>query len=389
MGVGMFLTVEWAKRRLPTVFFLLSLFLPWWTMIDLRSPYVLPTGEGETYYFSPFESFTLSFLWSDSSRFVADTRYSLLYGSHYVKFFNIPFLFVVSSLILLSALCGLSDEERTRILGGLLGIGSVIFYFIWRFVFLPFRWASNFYFGIGEYRIDIIGRSSAVGAVWFLSIGFYLAAIGSVTLLAFRMGTSMDRSKELNFLRLKELIFLSIGWIKRRLPTIFLLMSLFIPWWVLVYVPGQGQNLLIGRHLFHGIWSFPWEEVMEFEFGSVGLVMYYGVQFYLIPYVIFVCASILVAGLCGLSSKDRTRTLGGLLGMVGIVSYSIIILPESFLFYSARVMGNPFFGIYPPVQADYYYIWFLSFGLYLALAGSIMLLLPTTRTLIERLRKRL
>jgi hypothetical protein len=385
----MFLTVEWAKRRLPAVLLLLSLFLPWWTMIDLHS-----TGtyaEAETYYFPPFERFTLSFLWSDSLRFFVYTRYSSLCVSHYVKFFNIPFLFVVSSLILLSALCGLSDEKRTRTLGGLLGIGSVIFYFIWRFVFPPFRWVSNFYFGIGEYRIGITGLSSAVvGTVWFLSIGFYLAAIGSVTLLAFRTGTSMDRSNELNFLRLKELIFLSIGWIKRRLPTIFLLMSLFIPWWVLVYVPpGQGWSLSIGRHLFHGIWSFPWEEVMEFEFGSVGLVMYYGVQFYFIPYVIFVCASILVAGLCGLSSKDRTRTLGGLLGMVGIVSYSIIILPESVLFYSARVMGNPFFGIYPPVQADYYYIWFLSFGLYLALAGSIMLLLPTTRTLIERLRKRL
>jgi hypothetical protein len=55
----------------------------------------------------------------------------------------------------------------------------------------------------------------------------------------------------------------------------------------------------------------------------------------------------------------------------------------------ASYLENPYFGIADSDRKHATYIWFLSTGFYLAVAGSIMLLLPTIRPLVERLRKRL
>ena len=135
--------------------------------------------------------------------------------------------------------------------------------------------------------------------------------------------------------------------------------------------------------------SFPWQSYSVLIYPeSVSVAS--AVRLYEIPYFFFVSALIVLAGLCGLSSRDRTRTLGGLLGITGMISYVILIMPIclSWLFPpTLREIGYPFFATY---RIDIgVVIWFLSVGFYLALAGSLMLLLPLIRTLLERLRKRL
>jgi hypothetical protein len=55
---------------------------------------------------------------------------------------------------------------------------------------------------------------------------------------------------------------------------------------------------------------------------------------------------------------------------------------------------NPYFGIVQDwewwfIWVPKTHVWFLSFGFYFALAGSLMLLLPLIRTLIGRIKKRL
>jgi hypothetical protein len=87
---------------------------------------------GETHYFRPFDSLRLSFLWVDQTDF--STSEVGLRAYHYVRFCNIPFLLFVSALVLLGGLCGLSNEKRTRTLGGLLGVGGVVFYLVLRLV---------------------------------------------------------------------------------------------------------------------------------------------------------------------------------------------------------------------------------------------------------------
>jgi len=373
----MFLSVEWAKRWLPSVFLLLSLFLPWWTMIDL---YVIGWRTGETYYYPPFKSFTLSFLWADETMH-AYSEVGL--GAWYdVKPFNIPFLFFAFSLILLGGLCGLSNERRTRTLGGLLGIGSVVFYFIWRLVFPPW-WGLmgiDFYFGIGVYQRGI-SLPSYIGAVWFLSIGFYLAIIGSLMLLVLSIRSSTET--------LKELIFSIIRWLRRRLPAVFLLLSLFLPWWTMIHILEPGYSLYFYL-------SFPWNPDVTFSVNRFQLEGSLYASFYDIPSFCFVSALILAGGLCGFSNKKKTQSLGGLLAILGVFSYFTLLFHKNYPlslieienpYFGAKLyghsFGHPFFGVNSII------IWFLSIGFYLALAGSLMLLSPLIRTLIERLRKRL
>jgi len=363
----MFLSVEWAKRWLPALFLLLSLFLPWWTRIDL---YAYSKFMKETYYFRPFESFTLSFPWAEELEFLSsDGGMGAWYG---LEFFNVPFLFLVSALIPLGGLCGLSNQRRTRTLGGLLGIGGVVLYFVWSLVFPPYIRGGefrDFYFGIGEYRAGFSGRYPTVGAVWFISVGFYLAIIGSLLLLALSIRTPTETPKEPVFSvieGLRESIFLSIAWIKRRLPAMFLLLSLLLPWWTMINVWDSGHSLYL--HL-----SFPWNPDVRFIVNRFGLNGSLGAKFYDIPSFFFVSALISVGGLCGFSYKRKIRSLGGLLAVLGVVSFFVLVFHKNF----------PYFGV------DRTIIWFLSFGFYLALAGSLMLLLPLIRALIERLRKRL
>ena len=183
-------------------------------------------------------------------------------------------------------------------------------------------------------------------------------------------------------------MFLSVEWAKRWLPAAFLLLSLFLPWWTFIRI----ENSYVA-------WldlSFPWgDRVSFFHYPGRFILGDYDVRVYQIPYVCFVSALILVAGLCGLTDKSRTRTLGGLLGIAGVVSYFILVFHKHPMSMTRQVMGQPYFGI---AHGFYWrsmggkiittHIWFLSIGFYLAIVGSLMLLLPLIRTFIERLRKR-
>ena len=192
-------------------------------------------------------------------------------------------------------------------------------------------------------------------------------------------------------------MFLSVEWAKRWLPAVLLLLSLFLPWWTMIYVfeiPSRIPDVRPASGYSLGL-SFPWEEMVVFDYaegvrygGENGeLRVDYVVSFRDIPYFCFVSALILVGGLCGLSDKSKIRTLGGLLGIAGVVSYLIFVFPKSispWISWNTKEMRNfPYFGSAPQLW------WFISAGFYLALAGSLMLLFPLIRTLVERLRKRL
>lgn len=182
-------------------------------------------------------------------------------------------------------------------------------------------------------------------------------------------------------------MFLSVKWAKRWLPAVFLLLSLFLPWWTFVS----------GHMGIHGYMSFPWSATVSVFQETESIWGQFLIPYNRIPYMLFVSSSIVLAGLCGLADKSRVRTIGGLLGIVGVISYFILVFPKSIgVFYNLPWKGNPYFGIsygsyiFRTGKTFYYTdIWFLSAGFYLALAGSLMLLLPLIRTLVERLRKRL
>jgi hypothetical protein len=185
-------------------------------------------------------------------------------------------------------------------------------------------------------------------------------------------------------------MFLTVKWAKRWLPAVLLLSSLFLPWWTLIQTEFNVRP--DGRRVDMLYLSFPWRPIVWIQKVHDELMVGYYPQFHEIPYLYFVSALIVIAGLCGLSSKSRTRSLGGMFGIMGIISYFILVFPISFLnlYYRKYVYIhalNPYFGV------NYFrferLIWFLSVGFYLALAGSLMLLSPLIRTLIERLRKRL
>lgn len=184
-------------------------------------------------------------------------------------------------------------------------------------------------------------------------------------------------------------MFLSVEWAKRWLPAVFLLLSLLLPWSTYL------------EHRPVGWWtayrSFLWADGI-FPQITYEIVWIYEVQFSQLPHSFFISVLILTAGLCGLSSKSETRRLGGLFGILGIVSYLIFIFPNREGYKEIRfVLGtvnpkwhvNQFFGIAYYRGGRLWAIWFLSVGFFLALAGSLMLLLPLIRTVIEKLRKRL
>jgi len=186
-------------------------------------------------------------------------------------------------------------------------------------------------------------------------------------------------------------MFLSVEWAKRWLPAVFLLMSLPLPWWTMIetflwWYGEQGNTSLT--------LSFPWMPRIAVMYSPHvsqidGLLSFYYNQ---IPSFLFVSILIVAAGLCGLG-KNRTRTLGGFLGITGIVTYFLLIFPLipeiEYSFYGCREM--PYFGIAieRSRSGTHTNVWFLSPGFFLALAGSLMLLSPLIRTLIERIKKRL
>ena len=108
----------------------------------------------------------------------------------------------------------------------------------------------------------------------------------------------------------------------------------------------------------------------------------------------------MLGGLAGLSGKNRTRKIGGFFGILGIFSYFLFVFPYSGIYmeifnYALDIRNkpwhlNPYFGIsYMSHEPYLKALWFLSPGFFLALAGSLMLLSPLIRTLIETLKKRL
>jgi len=182
-------------------------------------------------------------------------------------------------------------------------------------------------------------------------------------------------------------MFLSVEWARRWLPAVFLLLSLFLPWWTFVS----------GHMGIHGYMFFPWSASVSVFQETESIWGQYVIPYNQIPYILFVCSSIVMAGLCGLTDKSRVHTIGGLLGIVGVISYFVLVFPKSIsAFYRPPWNANPYFGIFYGsyvfrTRETFYYtgIWFLSVGFYLALAGSLMLLLPVIKTGVERLRKRI
>ena len=187
-------------------------------------------------------------------------------------------------------------------------------------------------------------------------------------------------------------MFLSVEWAKRWLPAVFLLLSLFLPWWTFYWSRDYSGIWSDSRPWWRMSVSFLWGDDVRIDYtiGKKVLWVSYDVLLDRVPYLFFTSALIMVAGLCGLTDKSKTRTLGGLLGIAGVVSYFVFVFRKTpFYFDSHPVQLNPHFGIYQSRYSAVVDIWFLSVGFYLALAGSLMLLLPLIRTLVERLRKRL
>jgi len=188
-------------------------------------------------------------------------------------------------------------------------------------------------------------------------------------------------------------MFLSVEWAKRWLPAVFLLLSLLLPWWT---IHETTPHYKYDRFITDFTFSFLWMPKIFFHYiGSLvsGGMIHGSFNFYYnqIPSVLFASISIVAAGLCGLG-KNRTRTLGGFLGIIGMVTYFVFIFPLTLkgFFYLSMQAQMPYFGISISTSrmGTYTAVWFLSPGFFLALAGSLMLLSPIIRTGIERIRKR-
>lgn len=184
-------------------------------------------------------------------------------------------------------------------------------------------------------------------------------------------------------------MFLSITWAKRWLPAILILLSLILPWWM-----SFSSLYSYDDFVHHGILnlrlSFPWGGMVEL---LIGFPMHEYVDGYVqgyywvyeldrIPLLLLVSFSTMLGGLHALSNQERTRTKGGLFGVLGIITY--------FLFVFHRHPGSFFFSVFGWSKIlDVSYTSFISIGFFLALAGSLMLLSPLIKTSIGKIRKRL
>jgi len=139
-------------------------------------------------------------------------------------------------------------------------------------------------------------------------------------------------------------MFLSVEWAKRWLPAVFLLLSLFLPWWTMI----EASEVWIGQRVeiptrYRFYLSFPWAETVSISQGTTDVLwVNYNISIYDIPYFCFVSTLILVGVLCGLSGKSRIRTLGGLLGMGGLISYFIIALPKPTYQFPYEFRNSPY-----------------------------------------------
>jgi len=117
----MVLSVKWAKRWLPAIFLLLSIHLPWSTIYSYQV-----FGNDVSYVTK------CSFLWSDSRLYLRYFHIRGLYFEFHTTRAWLPAI-LVSSLILLAGLIGLSGRSRTRRLGGFFGILGILTYFLFVF----------------------------------------------------------------------------------------------------------------------------------------------------------------------------------------------------------------------------------------------------------------
>jgi len=185
--------------------------------------------------------------------------------------------------------------------------------------------------------------------------------------------------------------FLNVEWAKRWLPAIFLLLSIHLPWSTIYSYQVFGSSVWYVTKC-----SFLWSDSLFFLRYAQPRDLYFEFQATRAYIHAFLASSIvLLGGLSGLSGKNRTRRLGGFFGILGILIYFLFVFPHSNVYdelkYGLESTGNPYFGIsYSRVGSPQFRgVWFLSPGFFLALAGSLMLLSPLIRTLIETLKKRL
>lgn len=216
----MFLSIEWAKRWLPAVFLLLSLLLPWWMNFQVTMMIKAPVGVIRP----PSYELDMSFPWHDMVEVEIYNRGTgfVYYGFCGIRFYRVPYSCFVSAMIFVSGLCGLSSKSKIRTLAGLLGIASLISYFVLIFpeaiygagasiiVFhTPVQRVRSFpYFGFAqvEWGVQNILRTYST---WFLSIGFFLALAGSLMLLSPLIRTSTQK------LRKRACRILKLGGVER------------------------------------------------------------------------------------------------------------------------------------------------------------------------------
>ncbi len=186
----MFLTVEWAKRWLPAIFLLLSIHLPWSTVY-----YAEAVGRTSGWYVT-----RCSFLWSECRLFFFP--WGDLYFDLDATRAWLPAI-LVSSLIMLGGLAGLSGKNRTRKIGGFFGILGIFSYFLFVFPYSVVYtiisnsldnpnnpWYLNPYFGISRMSYTPYLK------LWFLSPGFFLALAGSLMLLSPIIRTGIERIRK-------------------------------------------------------------------------------------------------------------------------------------------------------------------------------------------------
>jgi len=178
--------------------------------------------------------------------------------------------------------------------------------------------------------------------------------------------------------------------IKPFLPAIFLLLSFVLPWWTMVY----------GSYAW-GEWgltvsnSFLWGEINTW--GKVVFISLYINSWNYSGFVFTVPLLIVEGGVIGMSREKRARYLGGLLGIIGVFAYFVLIHSVTFGIEEAIVRGTIFgkyFGYTNRVRGltdvtVTFALWFLSIGFYLAVIGSILLLLPAIRTLANKVKGRI
>jgi predicted nucleic acid-binding Zn ribbon protein len=135
-----------------------------------------------------------------------------------------------------------------------------------------------------------------------------------------------------------------------------IIVSLFLPWWTFIFISTVGSA-------FASLWLFGGF--------SVGSIAGYGVTFAGLTSEFLVAAvPVILGGALGIvSTRDRRFSLaGGALGLIGALIFLVRL--DSIL--GGAYPGNIFFGVQSAAGASLF--WFLSFGFWMAIASSIIML---------------